>query len=183
LLLAGLLILVAEVFIPSGGLLAIMTTVVLSLSAVCAYAAWYRTSPGLWWTYCSALVLAVPGVLMGAFYLLPRTPFGKVVLLEAPEPSRVEPFVAETARLQQLVGRYGLTQTRLNPGGFVLVNGERLHAFSEGLIVEPQTSVEILEVRGTRVLVRPGDPPLDSPQTAFVESARERPLDFDVPAE
>jgi membrane-bound ClpP family serine protease len=187
LLVAGLLILTLEVFVPSAGVLAITTMVVLSLSALCAYTAWYQSAPAYWWTYCLVLTLAVPGTLIGAFYVLPATPFGKVALLEAPTLERVEPFVKETERLQQLVGQFGITQSRLNPGGFVLVDDERHHAFSEGLIVEPNSSVEVLEVRGTRLLVRPGEPPAttapsESPQTdiAGEESPATRPAGVDI---
>ena len=78
----------------------------------------------------------------------------------------------------------GQAQTLLNPGGMVLVEGERLHAFTEGILVEPQSPVEVLEIRGTRLLVRPVD--------RFAPSAEEvaeggpqipRPIDFELPGE
>jgi len=179
LLMVGLIILVFEVFTPSGGLLAITTTVVLFLSALCAFFAWYEKAPVIWWTYCALLVLLVPGTLCGTLYMLPKTSVGKQVLLEGPELSQLEPFVDESARLSQLVGRRGRAMTLLNPGGIVLVDGERLHAFTEGLLVEPQSPVEILEIRGTRVLVRP----VDSDEEPLAEAPAPKSIDFDVPAE
>ena len=35
-----------------------------------------------------------------------------------------------------------------------MIDSERLHAFSEGALIHRETPVEIVEVRGTRVLVR-----------------------------
>jgi hypothetical protein len=35
------------------------------------------------------------------------------------------------------------------------VNGERLHAISDGLMIEPDTEVVVVAVQGTRVHVRP----------------------------
>lgn len=182
LLFAGLAILVLEVFVPSGGVLSVVTTLVLILSAICAYLAWYESYPARWWTYCAMLVLLIPSTLGGAFYVLPKTSVGKKVLLEAPDLAEVEPFAEETARLQRLVGRRGRTLTLLNPGGLVLVEGERLHAFSEGLLLEPQTEIEVLEIRGTRVLVRPVEPPGSSPTLAQQAPPGDQ-IDFDVPGE
>lgn len=184
LLVAGLLILVCEVFIPSGGFLAVVTTVVLVLSAVCAFAAWFEEHPAVWWTYCALLVLLIPTTLGSTFYMLPKTSVGKRVLLEAPELSDVEPFVEESARLEKLVGRRGLAQTLLNPGGMVLIEGERLHAFTEGILVEPQTDVEVLEIRGTRLLVRPVEPSeLTGDDVADGDPSAPRPIDFELPGE
>jgi membrane-bound ClpP family serine protease len=182
LLVVGLSILVLEVFLPSGGFLAVTTTVVLVFSAICAFNAWYTKAPAFWWTYCGLLVVLIPTTIGSTFYILPKTKVGRQVLLEAPELSHVEPFAVETARLEKLVGRRGVALTLLNPGGLVLLEGERLHAFSEGILIEPQSAVEILEIRGTRALVRPVE---GLPSTAGDES-RDAPspsLDFELPAE
>jgi membrane-bound serine protease (ClpP class) len=184
LLVAGLLVLVCEVFLPSGGILAIITTVVLVLSAICAYVAWFEERPAVWWTYCALLVLLIPTTLGSTFYMLPKTSVGKKVLLEAPELSQVEPFVAEIARLEKLVGCRGQALSLLNPGGMVLVEGERLHAFTEGILVEPQMPIEVLEIRGTRLLVGPIDPsePL-ADDVADAAPPSPRPIDFELPGE
>lgn len=175
LLIAGILILAAEVFIPSGGLLFCVTAVTLTASVCCAYAAWWQSNPQAFWSFCGFLLMMVPAAVIGAFTLLPRTKFGKRILLDAPDLEQVTPFVKESARLAKLVGRRGTTQTLLNPGGIVLIDGERLHAFTDGLMAEPGTVVEVAEVRGTRLLVRISTKPLsaNSPEPA--------PLDFEIP--
>lgn len=170
LLVAGLAVLVTEVFIPSGGILAIVTTLMLLSSIACASAAWFDKAPFVFWGFVGLVVLAVPTSLGSALYILPQTKTGRRALLQAPELTKVEPFQAETARLRGLIGQFGTTASLLNPGGLVLLNGERLHACSEGMIVEPRTSVEIIDVRGTRVVVRPGQPP-ETPPTKQNEVA------------
>ena len=180
LLIAGIGILTAEVFIPSGGLLGIVTFVTLIISLMFAYRAWGTSHPAVFWVFCGVLLLLVPMALGGAFYVLPRTALGRRVLLEAPKSEELTPFTKETDRLTKLIGRFGKAVTPLVPGGMVLLDGERLHAFSEGMIVESGRSVEILEVRGTRLLVRPGEPSANNdPFTA--EATAARPLDFDIP--
>lgn len=170
LLIAGLVVLVTEVFVPSGGILAIVTTVMLLSSVACASAAWFHTAPFVFWGFVGLVVLAVPTTLGSAFYILPQTQAGRRALLQAPDLHQLEPFQEETARLRGLIGKYGVTASLLNPGGLVVVEGARLHACSEGQIVDPRTSVEIIDLRGTRVVVRPGEPPAH-PVTATPEIA------------
>lgn len=178
LLFAGIAILAAEVFIPSGGLLFCVMTVMLIASVVCAYAAWWKTSPQAFFAFCGLLLMLVPSTLVGAFALLPRTKFGKKILLEAPDLDHVTPFAKESARLAELVGRQGQTLTLLNPGGMVSIDGERLHAFTDGLLLEPGTPVEVVQVRGSRLLVRP----LSRSATEMAEAPSEpEPLDFQIP--
>lgn len=180
LLIAGIGILTAEVFIPSGGLLGMITFLTLIVSLVCAYRAWGTSQPNVFWAFCGVLLLAIPIALGSAFYVLPRTALGKRVLLEGPSAEQLTPFAKETDRLTKLVGRFGKAVTTLNPGGMILLDGERLHVFSEGIIVESGRSVEVLEVRGTRLLVRPGEPPVSN--DPFVEESQSaRPLDFEFP--
>jgi membrane-bound ClpP family serine protease len=179
LLFAGIAVLAAEVFIPSGGLLFCVMVATLAASVCCAYAAWWKSNPQAFWGFCGFLLMMIPAGLVGAFTLLPKTKFGKRILLDAPELEQVTPFAKESARLEQLVGRRGTTQTLLNPGGMVNIDGERLHAFTDGLLIEPGQEVEVAEVRGTRLLVRiPLNHAADNNGTASPEPA---PLDFEIP--
>jgi membrane-bound ClpP family serine protease len=180
LLIAGIVILTAEVFIPSGGLLGVITFLMLVVSIVFAYRAWGSSHPNVFWAFCSVLLLLVPTTLGGAFYMLPRTAFGKKVLLEAPSAEELTPFGKETDRLTKLIGRFGKTVTPLNPGGMISLDGERFHAFSEGMIVDSGQSVEVLEVRSSRLLVRPGHPTAPTHQVA-INGESSTPLDFEFP--
>ena len=178
LLFAGIGILTAEVFIPSGGLLGVITFLTLVVSIVFAYRAWGTSHPSIFWAFCAALLVLVPSTLCAAFYVLPMTPMGKRVLLEAPTSEEVTPFAKETRHLQELVGQFGRTASPLTPGGLITIKGERLHAVTEGLIVETGQSVEVLEVRGSRLLVRPAEPRPGLSADKAEPSSR---LDFELP--
>lgn len=183
LLVIGLGVLVTEVFIPSGGMLAIVTTLTLCLALAFAYVAWFERYPSVWWGFCGLVVVAIPVTLGGSFYVLPKTRFGRKMLLEAPDADQLVPHAEESARLSRLVGKYGRALTVLMPGGLVEVEGSRLHAFSEGQVVDPGKSVLVLEVRGTRVLVRPAEPPTTPPGGSPKQSPDDSRVDFDLPTE
>jgi membrane-bound ClpP family serine protease len=187
----GFALIIAELFVPSGGLITVGCIVCFISSIWFAYRGWWMTSQGLFWTFSSSLLVGIPIFLLGLLRVIETTRLGDRILLAAPKSEDVTPHLAEQHRLEQMVGKKGRTLSMLNPGGLVLVDNERLHAFSEGVMVDPNEWVEILEVRGARVLVRrtsaPVLPSLDP--TGQLPLAADPPrdlaadgqLDFDLP--
>jgi membrane-bound ClpP family serine protease len=183
LLVAGLALIVCEVFIPSAGLIAAFATLCIAGSIVSAWNAWWYSSPTYFMLYALALVALLPSAIGGAFYMLPRTAFGRKVLLEAPDLDEVTPYQEEARQLMRLVGHIGKTLTMLNPGGLVEVDGTRQHCESEGMLLEAGTPVEIVAVKGNTVVVRPVEhspKETDDPNQSR-KSADDNSLDFDVP--
>jgi len=183
LMLLGLALLVAEVFIPSGGI--ILTAAVLSLGASIWYAwkAWGESQPAAWWTYLAVLIALLPTVVIGAFYVFPRTSLGRRILLEAPSLEEVTPFADEQEGLARLLGQTGTTVTLLSPGGMVSVDGERLHCESEGMMIDRQQPVEVVGLRANRLVVRllPREEPTPGPDRPDDDVSGTPPLDFDLP--
>ncbi len=181
----GLSLLVAEVFIPSGGMILVISIVTFAASVWCGWNAWWATGHfGLWWTYIGFLVLLMPSVVGGAFYMLPRTEFGRNLLMAPPKPEDVTPYNAADVHLAEMVGRLGTAITMMSPGGLVLVDGERMHCESEGMLIEAGETVRVVAVRSNRLLVRQVSPEEEIAETAFAEdtdATESPPLDFDVP--
>jgi membrane-bound ClpP family serine protease len=189
LLILGLALIVAEICIPSGGLITIFSVCAFLGSGWFAWRAWWETSPGMWWSYVAGVVILVPITLSLALYILPRTAVGKRIFLEGPTLDEVTPYQREQQRLAELVGKSGKTLTLLNPGGLVLVDGERMHAETRGLLLDPGEPVKVVAVKSNRVVVQPIPAGSASPETAAPSeserpvqaAADEPPLDFDFP--
>lgn len=166
-LLAGIALIFLELFVPSGGAIAVVCASCFFASAYYAYQSWYENHPVYWWLFvCSGLIL-IPASVITAFQLLIRSPIGNRILMAAPTLEEVTPYVEEQARLESLIGQRGRALNLMTPGGMVLVNGERLHASSEGLLIEADETVEVVAVRGMRIIVRPAS-----------TEAREAPIDL-----
>ena len=163
----GLALLVAEVFIPSGGFILVLALSAVGASLYCAWEQWWDTSPQWWWLFLMTVLLAMPTVMGGAFFVLPRTRFGNRVLLEAPTREEVTAFRRDREHLTEMVGQRGVTLTKLSPGGLAQVNGERIHCESPSILVPAGVTVEVIQVRGNRIVVRPV-PETDSPGDAFL---------------
>lgn len=143
----GALLVVAEVFFPSGGVLGF-------LSAAAFLGAIYSAYTAGGWLYglgfATAEVLLAPVVIWYALKLLPHTPLGRVLVSSAPTSEEVEP----DDERRDLVGRQGVARTKMLPAGSVEVDGAMLDAVAQGQAIEPGEAVRIVEVRGNRVVVR-----------------------------
>lgn len=146
-------LLVGEVFIPSGGLILVTALVCLAGSVWLGWRAWSET-PTIFWAFIASVVVVVPLAIGGMLYWFPRTTMGKRILLDGPTLDEVTGYNEEATRLKSLVGKRGKSLTLMNPGGLVLVEGERHHSESQGLLIEPNEPIEVVGVSGTRIVVR-----------------------------
>ncbi len=196
LLLVGLVLLGVEFFIPSMGMIFICATVSLIVSLWAACKAWWGTNPGFFWSYIVVLVGGIPGSVFGTIALMQKSSFGaRITLPPAPSAEKLPPNP-----LEEHIGRRGTAQNLMTPGGIVLLDGERFHAESPGMVVDPGTKIIVIGARANRLLVRPVLPsdeqsaPATSPAEGLPEvpptdvppAAAElepEPLDFDIPGD
>ncbi|HEX4130037.1 MAG TPA: NfeD family protein [Pirellulales bacterium] len=160
LLFAGLTLSVIELFLPSGGMIGLMSIVALIGSV------WMGFQHGSWTGlgFIAAIIVAVPGILGVAVRLWPRTPMGRRLLLEVPTSDDVLPDNDVRRTLKSLVGKSGIAKTLMMSSGAVQVGDQVIDAVSEGVAIAPGQHVRIVEVHGSRVVVRPiaeGAPPAD----------------------
>lgn len=142
----GCFLVIAEVLIPSGGVIGFFALCTMIASIYFAYRAQGATgglSMGL------GLVVVVPLAVYGAFKLLPLTPLGRVLLAQPP---REEDVLPEDDR-QALVGRVGVARSKMLPSGAVEIDGQMIDAVSRGRAIDPGQYVKVVEVRGNRVVV------------------------------
>src|SRR5690349_2865429 len=116
----GLILLIAEVFIPSGGLIGILAIGLLIVSLGLAFS--QSTMLGL--KFLLAVCLLMPMALILAINLWPKTPMAKLIFLKPPAPEDVEPEPAvHGVRLEHLIGQFGRALTPLRPSGMVDFDG------------------------------------------------------------
>jgi membrane-bound ClpP family serine protease len=149
----GLLLLIAEVFVPSGGLIGFLA---LGFLGVSLYLAFTTTAHGLIFLIVAGLL--IPLTMMLAIYLWPRTPMAKFFFLSPPEPEDVLPD-GHSLMLEHLVGQFGRSLTPLRPSGLVDFDGRRLEGLSEEGLIPTGMLVRAVQVRGGRLIVRVADVP------------------------
>lgn len=158
LLVAGMVLLVIEVFIPSFGVLTLSSVCCLVLALVFGFG----ESAALGWTLSGVCILGIPTLLIVSFRLFPKTSIGRHMILSGPE-SHPEP--ATRSARDDLIGKTGTTLSTLRPSGIAEFGGERLDVITRGEMVDAGTAVLLIETRGNRFIVRQADLPSDETQS------------------
>ncbi|HSV98933.1 MAG TPA: NfeD family protein [Sedimentisphaerales bacterium] len=142
-------LLVAEVFIPSFGLLSLCSAACL----VGGVTIFFRHSPLAGLIGVVVAVAMVPSLLVMAYRILPKTRFGKRVILSPPQKA-TGTAIADTLELQQLIGRAGRVLTTMRPVGMCEFDGRRIECVAERGYVLKDNKVKVIRVEGTQVTVR-----------------------------
>lgn len=152
LLLIGLGLMCLELFIPSGGLLAVLTAAAFISSVIMAF---YSSGPVAGTGFLAVIVVTVPLLLSAAVRWWPETPLGRLILIQRPKhPDDVLPKGEGYDDLEQLVGRRGVAKSALLPSGAITVEGRTYNAVSESKAIEQGQSIKIVAIRGRRIVVR-----------------------------
>jgi len=152
LLALGLVFLVLEFLIPSGGALGVLC----ALSFLAAIVVGYMAGPWIGITVLLAECLIVPLSVSAAVRFWPDTPIGKLMLIPRPRTSdEVLPETIAYRGLKDLVGRRGQSRGLMVPGGSVVIDGKAFDAVSEGPSIDPHQPVIVVGVSTQRLVVRP----------------------------
>ena len=165
LIVAGLFLLVAELFMPSG------TFLVLSLAAiVIGVAMTFLKSDdptrGIVTLIC--VFAAVPLVGGVVLHYWPKTRIGRRFFLPGPDEDATIASMPVNLELEQLRGRFGRAVSALRPAGVVDFDGRRVDTITEGMMVDDGQWVRCIDVRAGKVIVRQVEKPdLGDLETAF----------------
>jgi membrane-bound ClpP family serine protease len=148
----GLVFLVVEFFVPSGGALAVMC----ALSFLAAIVVGFIAGPWTGTLVLLTICLVVPTASAAAVRWWPDTPIGKLVLVQRPRSAdEVLPETVAYRGLKELVGRRGKSKGLMVPSGTVVIEGKTYDAVSEGMPIEPQQSIIVIGISTQRLIVRP----------------------------
>jgi membrane-bound serine protease (ClpP class) len=152
LLLVGLTLVMAEIFIPTGGILGFLSFSAIIAAVVLAF---YHGKPSTGILFLLIACVGVPVTIAAGFRFLPETPMGKRLLPSIPTTEEVMPDDEERRHLRGLVGKTGRAKSKMLPSGAVEVDGRIVDAMTQGQAVDPGEPVRVVEVRGTMVVVTP----------------------------
>jgi membrane-bound serine protease (ClpP class) len=152
--LVGIGMLVAEIFIPSFGLLGIAGFACVFLGLFMALAGDFDTlTPERVSATFSTLAVAIVGlfVIVGMlFKYAPTAPWFKKVTNQASSGDMTE--IVES--LRQFLGKPGTALTQLRPAGTVLIDGRKVDVVTTGEFLDRGADVVVVNVAGNRVMVK-----------------------------
>jgi membrane-bound serine protease (ClpP class) len=160
---AGFLFLAVELFLPTGGVLLVLSGAGIIVGVVLAFL--YDTTAGL--LTLLGVFVALPVMAGLFFHFWPRTPIGRRFFLTAAPEDATVAAIPVNQELEQLKGRIGRTLSALRPAGVVDFDGRRIDTLTEGMMVAAGQMVRCIDVRAGRVIVRP----VEKPNLGDLESA------------
>jgi membrane-bound ClpP family serine protease len=155
LILLGLVLLVAELFIPTFGVLAAISVGALVFGLAITFA--NDTSIGF--VTLVAVFIIAPALLAVMFNYAPKTRFGRRLFLTGPEEDETVANMPVNLELEQLRNRYGRAISDLRPAGVADFDGKRVDVITEGMMVAAGGWVRCIDVKAGKVVVRPTDKP------------------------
>jgi membrane-bound serine protease (ClpP class) len=156
-ILLGILFLALEVFVPSGGLLMVLSIFFLGSGVVLIFytpeSEGGGTRAGIF-TIVGLLVL-LPVLGTALFYWWPYTPMGKAVFLKEPTQEEAEVITEAQQAFDELRGQVGKTLTQHQPSGATELRGKRYDSTTEGMFLDAGQFVRVVSVLGSQLVVRP----------------------------
>jgi len=142
-----------ELFMVSGGMLAILSATCLVSGIVCLF----MVSPAAGLVAVIVTIVVVPVAVGFGFKLFPNTPFGRRLILSATQPTgaAIQLDKARDENPAALLGAEGESVTHLRPVGICRINGKRLECMAESGIIDPGRRVVVTSVKGIEIKVRP----------------------------
>ena len=149
LIITGAFLLVLEVFIPSFGLLSCCAVA----SIIAGVWLFFKVGVITGWIGVGVAAVLVPVTWVIAYRMLPKTRFGKSVILKGPKRDKGD-AIADTDSLKELLGETGVVISPLRPVGMCEFSGKRYECVAETGFVENETNVKVIHVEGTQLTVR-----------------------------
>jgi membrane-bound ClpP family serine protease len=150
---------IAEMFVPSGGLLGAGSVLCLIGGVVMLF--WIDDTVGLIGMIVS--LLAIPVAFLLAIRVWPSTPIGRALTLGGNDEDENSAYDGQSPRPGQThapsvaTGTVGKTLTELRPVGTCLFDGERHECLSEAGVIHRGVQVKVVSADGMQVKVRPAD--------------------------
>lgn len=149
LFIVGIIFLFLEIFIP-GGILGALGIVMLAVGI------FLTVDSVLYAVLYIAGMLLVIGILVIISFRFPRTrKFWQRFSLSTRQ-TKEEGYVAPEPNYEHFLGKKGVALSQLRPAGVADIEGERLDVVTEGSFIAQGTWIKVVDVEGTRIVVREG---------------------------
>ncbi len=142
-------LIIAEVFVPSGGLISLCALACLIGGAVI----FFQHSATAGWIGVGIAFVMIPGVLIFTYKIFPKSRFGKSVTLTPPERQQGD-AIPDTSELKEMLGEVGVVLTPLRPVGMCDFSGQRVECVAEGGYIDKDKKVKVIDVESTQLTVR-----------------------------
>jgi len=149
--LVGVVVIIAEIILPSGGILSIVALAIFGYSLFIVF---NEISMIIGFSFVAADLIFIPVLVIVGLKLLARSPVTLRKTL-----SRKEGVSSQSSELESYVGTQGNAVTDLRPAGIAVINGKRVDVVTRGEYLEKDSAIIVTTVTGNQIIVRKKDEP------------------------
>ena len=147
--LMGVVVVIAEIILPSGGILAILAAGVFGYSLFIVFNDISKTA-GM--AFVAADIILIPVLVIVGLKMLARSPATLRKTL-----SREEGVSSQSPELDSYLNSEGRAITDLRPAGMALIDGKRMDVVTRGDYLDRDTEIRVTAVTGNQIIVRKKD--------------------------
>lgn len=144
--LVGAVVIIAEIILPSGGILSIAALAVFGYSLLIVF---NKISMTAGFLFVAADVILIPVLVILGLKLLARSPVTLRKTL-----SRKAGVSSQSSGLEDFIGMQGTTVTDLRPAGIAVLDGKRVDVVTQGEYLEKGAEIRVTAVTGNQIIVQ-----------------------------
>jgi len=144
--LAGIGIIIAEIIIPSGGILSILAVGIFAYSL---YLVFSGISIFAGMVFLTVDLITIPILIILGLKFIARSP---VTLRETL--SREQGVTSQAEDMEQYLGHEGIALTDLRPAGMAMLNDRRTDVVTRGEYLNKGTPVIVIKITGNQIVVK-----------------------------
>ena len=143
--LVGVAVVIAEIILPSGGILSIAA---LSVFGYSLYIAFSDISKSVGFAFVAGDLVLIPILVIVGLKLLARSPVTLRRTL-----SRREGVSSQSPELDRYLDMQGTAATNLRPAGMAIIDGKRVDVVTRGEYIEKDATIVVTAVTGNQIIV------------------------------
>jgi membrane-bound serine protease (ClpP class) len=144
--LIGIIVIIAEIILPSGGILSVLAAGIFAYSL---YIVFHDISVSVGFIFVTADVIMIPILVIVGLKLLAKSPVTLRKTL-----SSEDGVTSQSSDLNEFLGMDGIAVTDLRPAGVAVINGKRVDVVSRGEYLDKNTRIIVSSVTGNQIIVR-----------------------------
>lgn len=142
----GVIVIIAEIILPSGGLLSVLAAGIFGYSL---YIVFNDVSTSVGFFFVTADAILIPILVIVGLKLLAKSPATLRKTL-----SREDGVTAQSSELDKYIGMEGTAITDLRPSGTAIINGKRVDVVSRGVYLDKDAEIVVSTITGNQIIVR-----------------------------
>jgi len=144
--LAGIVVIIAEIILPSGGLLTVLAIGVFGYSLFVVFTQFSAMTGTVFLTLD---VVMIPTLVIVGLKMLAKSPVTLRTVL-----SSADGVISQDPMMEQYLGKNGRTISNLRPSGTAYIEGKRIDVVTQGEYIEKETAIIVHDVTGNQIIVK-----------------------------